>query len=187
MKALLVILGLFVGMSAQARSVMEQPWQTADGNQIVRFVEFNGKLTLNTRSYYPNGAPSDYFFEFYMPVRGDVQPGETLQGRLRSIDGYYGCVFDEPAQAKLTTEGTLKLHYPLLTFHRETRSVRDGNGGYGYRRSIEWNGWGWVESIYHFPIEKWRVISSECVIVQRNWVTNELFPAADMPVPPRPQ
>lgn len=183
MKFLFLTLSLLVSLAVEARGVLEQPWQTQDGSQIVRFVEFNGKLTLNTRSYYANGAPSDYFFEFQLPPHRDVQPGEILQGRLRSLDGYYGCVFDEKAQAQWTVDGTLKLHYPLLTFHRETRSVRDGNAGHHYRRVIDWNGWGWVEKVYYFPVERWRVVSSYCVIDQRNWVTNELFPVSERPVP----
>lgn len=186
MKMWIAILTLFAGVSAEARSVLEQPWQSADGRAVVRFVEFNGKLTLNTRSYYSNGTPSDYFFEFWMPEGRDVRPGEVIQGRLRSLDGYYGCVFDEHAQMQLTTDGTLKVHYPLLTFHRETRSVRDGNGGRHYRRVIDWNGWGWVETVYSYPVERWRVISSECVVNQRNWVTNELLPLEERPVP-RPE
>lgn len=180
------VISFFLVLTAEARSVLEGSWQTADGAKIVRLVEFNGKVTLNTRSYYHNGAPSDYFYEFQLPAHRDVKPGEILQGRLRSLDGYYGCVFDEVAQAQWTREGTLKVHYPLLTFHRETRSVRDGRPGRHYRRVVDWNGWGWVETVYSFPVERWRVISSECVIDQKNWVTNELYPLSQIPVP-RPQ
>lgn len=187
MKVLIVFLMTIAsGLSAHARSILEQPWQTADGSYVAQFVEFEGRLTLNTRSYYSNGAPSDYFYEFSMPTHRDVRPGEILQGRLRSLDGYYGCVFDEPAKLQLTAEGTLKVHYPLLTFYRETRSVRDGHSGYRYRREIDWTGWGWVERIYRYPVERWRVVSSECIVTQRNWVTNELFPVTEVPVP-RPQ
>ncbi|MEK2646981.1 hypothetical protein [Bdellovibrio sp. BCCA] len=176
----------FLGLSAQAGSNLEGEWRSEDGKAVVRLVEFNGKLTLNTRSYYSNGAPSDYFFEFRVPTDRDVRAGEILQGRLRSIDGYYGCVFDEEAQAQLAEDGKLKLHYPLLTFHRETRSVRQGIG-VGYRRVIDWNGWGWVETIYSFPIERWRTISSECVVDAKNWSTGVLVRGGlEIPVPPRP-
>jgi hypothetical protein len=96
-------------------------------------------------------------------------------------------VFDERAEAKMESSGSLKIHFPLLTYHRETWSVRDGNGGYYEERTIDWNGWGWVETNYGFPIERFRVISSECVIDQRNWITNTLAktnsPFAVSPVP----
>lgn len=183
--AITLALVLFTSFFAQARS-LEGAWQSEDGSTTVRLYEFNGLLTLNTRSYYSNGAPSDYFFEFKVPTDRDVEPGEILQGRLRSLDGYYGCVFDEPAQAQLAQDGRLKLHYPLLTFHRETRSVRE-NGGRGYYREIDWTGWGWVERIYSFPIDRWRVISCECVVDQRNWSTGVLVPVdQEPPTPPRP-
>ncbi len=185
MKWIAAIFLFCLGLSAHAENNLSGVWRTEDGATVVRLVDFEGRLTLKTRSYYSNGAPSDYFFEFRVPTHRDVMPGEILQGRLRSLDGYYGCVFDESAQAQLTTEGKLKLHYPLLTFHRETRSVRDGNG-YGYRRVIDWNGWGWVETVYSYPIERWRVISSECVIDQRNWTTGVLVPAQEERPVPRP-
>lgn len=185
MKFLIAILTLMMSLNARAESNLEGTWRAEEGGALVRLVEFNGLLTLKTRSYYSNGAPSDYFFEFRVPSHREVMPGEILQGRLRSLDGYYGCVFDESAQAQLTTEGKLKLHYPLLTFHRETRSVRDGNG-HGYRRVIDWNGWGWVETVYSYPIERWRVISSECVIDQRNWTTGVLVPTQEERPVPRP-
>lgn len=187
MKLIAMALLSLIGFSAQAGSNLEGTWMSEDGKATVRLVEFNGRLTLNTRSYYYNGAPSDYFFEFRVPTDRDVRPGEILQGRLRSLDGFYGCVFDEEAQAQLTEDGKLKLHYPLLTFHRETRSVRQGIG-HGYRRVIDWNGWGWVETVYAFPIERWRVISCECVIDAKNWSTGVLVPAdQERPVPPLPR
>ncbi|XGC80554.1 hypothetical protein ACES2L_14590 [Bdellovibrio bacteriovorus] len=183
MKSLVLTLLTFVSLSSFAASNLEGEYSNLDGTYHVRLHEFDGRLTLNTRSYYPNGAPSDYFFEFKVPANRDVQPGEILNGRLRSLDGYYGCVFDEPAKAQLEANGNLKLHYPLLTFHRETRSVRDSRGS-GYRRVVDWNGWGWVETVYRFPLERWRVISSECVIVQKNWTTGVLVPLdRERPVP----
>lgn len=176
MKWTVFVLILVLGGLSRAASSLEGSWRTEDGGKTVRLVEFNGLLTMNTRSYYSNGAPADYFFEFALPSARDVQPGETIQGRMRSIDGYYGCVFDEDAQVQLTPEGHLKVNFPLLSFHRVTRSVRDGHGGHRYRRTVDWNRWGWVETVYSFPIERWKVISSECVIDQRNWMTNLLVP-----------
>lgn len=197
MKMFVAALTLALSFNAVAGSNLEGAWMSEDGRATVRLVEFDGLLTLNTRSYYYNGAPSDYFFSFRVPKDRDVQPGEILEGRIRSIDGFYGCLFEEPAKAQLTHDGRLKLHYPLLTFHRETRSVVDRDGRGGYRRVVDWNGWGWVETVYHFPIERWRVISSECVIDARNWSTGVLVPVdpvdgggggagPDFPVP-RPQ
>lgn len=177
---------LLLTLAAFAESRLDGVWTTEDGSKQVRAVEFAGRLTMNTRSFYPDGAPSDYFFEFFLPQHRDVQPGEILQGRLRSIDGKYGCVFDEPSQAQLGHDGKLKLHYPLLTFHREDRSTRQ-TIGYEYRRVIDWNGWGWVETVYAFPIERWRVIYSECVIDARNWTTGVLVPAHPAPPPPVPE
>ncbi|WP_291515835.1 hypothetical protein [Bdellovibrio sp. ArHS] len=192
MKMFVMAFALALSFDAVAASNLEGQWMTEDGQATVRLVEFDGLLTMNTRSYYYNGAPSDYFFSFRVPKNRDVQPGEILEGRLRSVDGFYGCLFEEPAKAQLTQEGRLKLHYPLLTFHRETRSVVDRGPG-GYRRVVDWNGWGWVETVYHFPLERWRVISSECVIDARNWTTGVLVPVPsnggggpEFPVP-RPQ
>lgn len=174
MKLILTLL-VFVGASfANAASDVEGAWKVQDGSKIIHIQEFSDKLTFSTRAYYSNGAPSDYFYEFKMKTPGQVAAGEILQGRVRSVDGYYGCLFDEPAELQLTEKGTVKIHYPLLTFHRVTRSVRDGKAGYRYRRVVDWNGWGWIERITYFPIERWRVISSECVIDQRNWQTQEL-------------
>ncbi|WII72533.1 hypothetical protein QJS83_01445 [Bdellovibrio sp. 22V] len=187
MKFILALFVTLTGVTAVAASNLEGEWSSVDGRAVVSLIEFDGKLTMNTRSYYPNGAPSDYFFEFRVPQDRDVEPGEILQGRLRSIDGYYGCVFDEPAKAQLTHDGKLKLHYPLLTFHRETRSVRQGVGR-GYYREIDWTGWGWVERYYSFPIERYRVISCECVIDQRNWTTGILVPVGNTEIPvPQPE
>lgn len=185
-KILVLVSLVFGGMQAQAQSSLDGIWRTEDGSKQVRLVEFDGLLTMNTRSYYPNGAPSDYFFEFRVPKDRPVQAGEILPGRVRSLDGYYGCVFDESAKAQLGHDGKLKVHFPLLSFHRVDHSVRQG-AGYEYRRSVDWNGWGWVETIYYFPIERWRVISSECVIDARNWTTGVLVPErGGAPHPPLP-
>lgn len=175
MKKFVLIFSLFCS-GAGAASTLDGFWQTEDGQTQIRLVEFNGSLTMNTRSYYASGAPSDYFFEFKLPANRPVKVEEIIPGRVRSVDGYYGCLFDESAQAQLTPDGKLKIHYPLLTFHRETRSVRQ-DGGVGYRREVDWKDWGWVEKIYSFPLERWRVISSECVIDQRNWTTGVLVPS----------
>lgn len=174
MKFVIIFLGVVCSSFAVAESAIQGSWKVEDGSKIIRIQEFADKLTFTTRSYYSNGAPSDYFFEFKMQKAGQVLPGEILQGRVRSLDGYYGCVFDEPAELMLTDSGTVKVHYPLLTFHRVTRSVRDGRPGRHYRRVVDWNGWGWVERYYSFPIERWKVISTECVIDQKNWQTQEL-------------
>ena len=174
MKALILSLSiLMTGSIVFAQSPLEGEWTNIDGTKKVRFAEFNGKLTLNTRAYYSTGEPSDYFFEFQLPKTG-VKPDEVIQGRLRSVDGYYGCLFDETAELMLTSDGKLKIHHPLLTFHTRTRSVRERDGGYVYRREVDWNGWGWVETVTSFPIDRWRVLSVECVIDQRNWSTHTL-------------
>ncbi len=157
-----------------AASVLDGSWLTEDGSKLVQMSEFNGAVTLSTSSNYGNGSQVNWFFAYNLPKNRDIQVGETIQGRVRSVDGYYGCVFDESAEAKLEATGIFKIHFPLLTYHRETRSVRDSNGGYYDQRVVDWNGWGWVETNYGFPIERYRVISSECVIDQRNWITNTL-------------
>lgn len=174
MKFAIIFLGVVWFSFAVAESAVQGSWKVEDGSKIIRIQEFADKLTFTTRSYYSNGAPSDYFFEFKMQKSVPALPGNIILGRVRSLDGYYGCVFDEPAELMLTDSGTLKIHYPLLTFHRVTRSVREGKPGRHYRRVVDWNGWGWVERYYSFPIERWKVISSECVIDQKNWQTQEL-------------
>lgn len=171
MKVTIVLSFFFLASFAFAESAIEGAWKVQDGSKVIRIHTYADKVTFNTRSYYSNGAPSDYFFEFKIPNASRITPGTILQGRLRSLDGYYGCIFDEPAEMQLVDEESWKIHYPLLTFHRVTRSVRDGRPGRHYRRVIDWNGWGWVERYYSFPVERWRVVSSECVIDQRNWRT----------------
>lgn len=175
-KAMLVFSAMFMigGARAQASGVLDGFW-SEDGSKVVRVSEFNGQLTMNTRAFYSNGAPADYFFEFQLPLGRDVQVGEILNGQMRSLDGFYGCAFDQRAQAQLDEQGRLRLHYPLLTFFRRTTRVGEEAGTY-YRRDISWDGWGWVETVVHFPIQNWRVISSECVVTQTNWVTSVLSP-----------
>ncbi|MNJ96795.1 hypothetical protein D3C87_145280 [compost metagenome] len=175
---------LLSGISSFAMSPFDGVWASEDGRATVRLTEFNNKLTMHTRSYYDNGAPSDYFFEFRLPKSSRPLPADTIiEGRVRSLDGYYGCVFDEKAQAMIDENGRLRIHHPLLTFYRETRTVVDDRG-YRYRRAIDWNGWGWVENIYYFPIRHWRTVSSECVVTQRNWTTAVLVKyETEIPVP----
>lgn len=172
MKALILILSVTMASWAFAYSQFEGSWYGKDGKHV-ELIEFNGVITIHTRSYYSDGSPSDYFFEFQIPPSRDIQAGEVYEGRLRSLDGYYGCVFDEPAKLSLDFDGRLKLNFPLLVFHREIRSVRE-DGGHVYRRSVDWTRWGFVESIYHFPIERWRVISSKCLIDKKIPTTSSL-------------
>lgn len=160
---------------ASASSILEGEWHPLDSQDSVRLVEFNHLLTFSGQSYYSNGAEVKWFFKYSLPKDRQVNPGELLNGRVRSVDSYYNCVFDEKAQAQLQADGTLKIHFPTLTYHRETRSVRDGRSGHYYERQVDWTDWGWVERIYHFPIERYRVISSECVVDQRNWITQVLI------------
>lgn len=172
LKKVLVILGIGL-LTVSAQASLEGNWRNLENTYQVHIGEFEGKATFHTRSFYDNGAPSDYFFEIQVPKDFATNPQQILKGRLRSVDGYYGCLFDEELKAQLTVEGTLKLHYPLLTFRRVTRSVREGVGR-SYRRVVEWTSWGWVESVRSFPIERYRVISSECEITSKNWVTGTL-------------
>lgn len=172
MKALVLILSLVVSSSAFAYSQLEGAWYGKDG-KFIELIEFNGSITIHTRSYYSNGAPSDYFFEFTVPQDRDVQAGEVVTGRLRSVDGYYGCLFDEEAHMTLDFDGSLKMSFPLLVFHREIRSEREPIGRGSYRQ-VDWTRWGFVESVYHFPVERWRVVSSKCVIDQKINTTSRL-------------
>lgn len=171
-KYLIVALVLAVPFVASAASILEGRW-TQDGSKITQVNEFNGSVTLNTTAYYATGEAVNWFFNFPLPKGRDVKPGEVIQGRVRSVDGYYSCVFDEKAEAMLEKDGRLKIHFPTLTFYYETREVRDRRGYYRGRQ-VDWTYWGWVESIYYFPIEEWRTISSKCVVSQRNWLTHVL-------------
>lgn len=163
----------FVPTLTFAASSFEGHWRTEDGAKLVFISEFDGSVTMNTMSYYSDGTPVNWFFQFKLPVGRDVVGGETISGRVRSVDAFYNCVFDEKAQTQLQADGVLKVHYPLLTYHRETRSRRENRGHYR-ETHIDWNDWGWVETRYSFSIEHYRVISSQCVIDQRNWVTKIL-------------
>lgn len=179
-----VIAGLLaLPMMASAQSSLEGLYRNEDNSKQVRLLQFDRSLTMNTVSFYATGEQVNWFFEFILPADRDVRVGESITGRVRSVDAYYNCVFDEKAFIQKDEQGNLKIHHPLMTYHRETRSVRDGNGGYQYGRRIDWNGWGWVETGYYFPIERWRVISSECVIDQRNWTTALLIPVEGHPLP----
>lgn len=171
MKAVILVL-MMMASPAFAYSHLEGSWYGHDGKPV-EMVEFDGVLTMHTRSHYANGAPSDYFFEFAVPQNREVQAGEIYEGRLRSIDGYYGCVFDEPAKLSLDFDGRLKISFPLLAFHREIRSEREDRG-HVYYREVDWTRWGFVETIYHFPIERWRVISSRCIIDKKIPTTSTL-------------
>ncbi len=159
---------------SKATSALEGSWSTEDGSKLIQINEFNGTATWMTESYYSNGIAVNWFFQYTLPTGRDVKIGETIQGRVRSVDGYYNCAFDELAEAQLQSSGVLKVHFPLLSYHRETRSVRDGKDAYYYEHTLDWSGWGWVETSYGFPIERYRVISSECLIDQRNWITSVL-------------
>ncbi len=185
MKFLLSVLaGLLIApMMASAQSSLEGLYRNEDNTKEVRLLQFNRSLTMNTVSYYSTGQDVNWFFEFILPADRDVRVGESITGRVRSLDSYYNCVFDEKAFLQKDAQGNLKVHHPLLTYHRETRSVRDGNGGFQYGRRVDWTGWGWIETGYYFPIERWKVISSECVIDQRNWTTALLIPVSGNPQP----
>lgn len=167
----------FLGMpfAGFAASSLEGNWRSLSSSQMVTISEFDGSLTFKAQSFYADGSPVDWFFQFQLPPGRDAAAGEIVSGRVRSVDGYYNCVFDESAKAQLQKDGTLKIHFPVLTYHRETRSVREpGPGYYETRHYIDWNGWEWVSTRYFFPVDRYRVISSQCVVDQRNWVTNIL-------------
>lgn len=181
---LMVVCGLLIPFIASAASVLDGTWNTEDNSKQIRISEFNGSVTLSTSSNYANGALVSWFFNYNLPQGRDIQVGETIQGRVRSVDGYYNCIFDERAEAKLEATGTFKVHFPLLTYHRETRMVNDGRGGYYNQHAVDWTGWGWVETNYGFPIDHYRVVSSDCVVDQRNWVTNTLTKTSGPLIPP---
>lgn len=163
---------------SQAGNIFEGTYENKARTAEVDLIEFDGSVTMNTTSFYGNGAAVNWFFDFKMPKDREVKVGETVKGRVRSVDGLYGCVFDEKAEMKMEANGVVKVRFPLLTYHFETRSVNERIGT-GYRRYIDWNGWGWVERGYHFPIERYRIISQECVVTQRNMTVNVLYPTFD--------
>jgi len=171
---ILLILICLCAVLAEAQT-LDGNWRSlAPGGKTVRFTSFQDKLTMRTDAYYSNGAQVIYFFDFQVPTQTPVPTQKVFKGRVRSLDGLYGCVFDEKAELHVTAEGTLKLYFPLLTYHQKIRSVRELDGGFYYERVIDWSDWGWVESVTSFPTERWRVLSTECVIDQRNWIANEL-------------
>lgn len=177
MKLFGFLFAMILSTSAFAHK-LEGEWVSESGKTIV-LREYKGWLTINTRSYYDNGAPSDYFFAFGLPAIRDVRPGEYMIGRMRSIDGYYGCLFEEGPDMQYTPDGNLRMHYPLLSFTRDTRSRPNERF-----HEVSWDRWAWVESLYSFPIERWRMVSSECTIVQRKWYTEILRrPAREVPRP----
>lgn len=164
---------VLVGSTAAAS--LEGTYRTEDGLKEVRLVQFGSSLTMNTVSYYHDGSAVNWFYEFVVPA--NMKADDVVEGRVRSLDGYYGCVFDEKAYLQKDPQGQLKIRQPLLSYHRETRSIRDDRyNGHYYEYRVDWTGWGWVESGYRFPIERWKVISSKCVIDQRNWVNSLLIP-----------
>jgi len=144
---------------------LEGTWTNPASGQSIDFYAFDGLLTAHTTAHFASGEPEDYFYEFQLPP--DLQPGEVAEGHMRSVDGYYGCLFDQPAELEVTDGGALKLHFPLLSFHLETRSVGT-TIGYEHKRRVDWDGWRWVVTVFHFPIERWREVSSRCVIDQSN-------------------
>ncbi|WP_413558879.1 hypothetical protein [Bdellovibrio sp. HCB209] len=183
-KFIVALMVMALPVISQAGNIFEGTYENKNRTAEVDLVEFDGSVTMNTTAFYGNGAAVNWFFDFKMPKGRDVQVGETVKGRVRSIDGLYGCVFDEKAEMKMEAGGIVKIRFPLLTYHMETRSVRERIGT-GYRRYVDWNGWGWVERGYHFPIERYRVISTECVVTQRNHTVNVLYPTlSDLPPVP---
>lgn len=151
---LIFCLSLISPFLARATSVLEASWQYDKSPVVIDITEFNGKVSFQTESYYPGGQAVQWYFQFSLPEDGDAQPGLTLEGRVRSQDGISGCLFSGPAKAQLQADGSLKIHYPLLTHHRENRWSREDGGGY-YR-------------------DRYHLISTECVIDQKNWVTARL-------------
>lgn len=172
MKGFILALSVLLVSPAFASSQLEGAWYGPEGKRV-EFKTFENALTVHTRSYYSSGAPSDYFFDFTLPKGREVTAGEVLTGRVRSLDGHYGCVFDEAAKLMLNYDGSIKVQFPRLVFHREIREVREDRG-YGYQRTVDWTRWGFVETVYRFPIERWRVISNKCVIDQRIDTTTRL-------------
>lgn len=183
-KFIVALMVLALPVISQAKNIFEGTYENKNRTAEIDLVEFDGSVTMNTMAFYGNGAAVNWFFDFKMPKGRQVQVGETVKGRVRSIDGLYGCVFDEKAEMKMEAGGIVKVRFPLLTYHMETRSVRERIGT-GYRRYVDWNGWGWVERGYHFPIERYRVISNECVVTQRNYTVNVLYPTFEdvQPIP----
>ncbi|WP_413582761.1 hypothetical protein [Bdellovibrio sp. HCB288] len=172
-KFFLILMALVPAVSSA--NIFEGTYENKSRTAQADLIEFDGSVTMNTTSFYANGAAVNWFFDFKMPKNREVKVGETVKGRVRSVDGLYGCVFDEKAEMKMEANGVVKIRFPLLTYHFETREVRE-RVGTGYRRYIDWTGWGWVERGYRFPIERYRIISQECVVTQKNMTVNLLYP-----------
>lgn len=165
---------LFFSTYAHAQSPIEGLWWSLESGDSIKFTQFGSSLTGSTRSYYSEGSPSDYFFSFNLP-NTPIQPNQVIKGTMRSADGYYGCLFDQPAELMMTSNREIKLRFPLLTFHLRTESVRNPDvDGYTSTWQVDWTGWGWVESVSYFPIQAWRVTSKECIIDQVNWFNKSL-------------
>jgi hypothetical protein len=173
-----------VASTSMAISALEGTWNTEIPGKTVEFVEFGGSLTMNTQSFYPNGAAINWFYEFDLPPGRDAQPGEILQGRVRSVDGFYGCVFDMPAHLELDVDGRLKMNFPILSYHVVSYPVNGPVIGVGSRTTVSWNGWGWIQQVCNFPIQQW-YYANACVVDQQNWITNALT-RPYQPVPPQP-
>ncbi|WP_413576081.1 hypothetical protein ACLVWU_16985 [Bdellovibrio sp. HCB290] len=174
MKKLIVLL-MALAPAVSIANIFEGTYENKSRTAQADLIEFDGSVTMNTTSFYANGAAVNWFFDFKMPKNHEVKVGETVKGRVRSVDGLYGCVFDEKAEMKMEANGVVKIRFPLLTYHFETREVRERIGT-GYRRYVDWTGWGWVVHGYHFPIERYKIISQECVITQKNMTVNVLYP-----------
>ncbi|MFN7905361.1 MAG: hypothetical protein ACK5P5_09270 [Pseudobdellovibrionaceae bacterium] len=159
-----------VSFKASAVSSIEGNWARIGHGRVLSLVEFNGQLTASTRSFYSNGATTDWFFSFQLPAGRDVQAGEVLKGKVRSIDGLYNCVFEQDAQIRIETDGRLKLNYPLLTFTR--RTTQSAEDRVLSQKVWQWNGWEWVGYVYNFPYRNWSVVDTECVIKQVNYITD---------------
>lgn len=142
-------------------------WQSVETGKSIYFHKFENKFAGSTRSYYSDGSPSDYLFQFNLPKDG-LKPNQKIQGKVLSLDGYYGCAFEENASLYLDDNNLMHLEYTLLRFHLRTTQQRSSiPNGWESIRSIDWTGWGWVEYERIVPIERWRTIKSECIIDQK--------------------
>lgn len=172
---LMTISFLFLSPFAYAQSPLEGLWCSLESGQSIKLTQFGSNLTGSTRSFYSDGSPSDYFFSFILP-QAPIQPNQIIKGTIRSVDGYYGCLFDQPAELMMASNREIKIRFPLLTFHLRTESVRNPDAdGYTSSRQVDWTGWGWIESVSYFPIQAWRVTSKECIIDQVNWINKSLI------------
>lgn len=170
-KLLVIFLALSLGQLSLASGSFDGQWASVESGEVTQLLEFEGVVTFTTKSYYTNGAEVNWFFSF----KGhDAKPGAILKGRVRSVDGFYSCVFDEDLKAQMQADGSLKISFPILVYHRESKFGRTSRTGYYFEREVDWSDWRWVERIYKFPVETYRLISTECVIDQKNWITHLL-------------